>query len=155
MVALITQQRELIHKPLDADSTAVTADIAQDIHLTSRQVGYRPESIPTWLVRRGVVFKTTPGPETGILISSAQRSDRLHNLDYLTDFQLALTPGQHQQVFFSCLLTADVPIILNGLQHIAAVSRPTVQSDLDLIADWAHSHNLNLILARGRKGLES
>jgi mannitol operon transcriptional antiterminator len=43
------------------------------------------------------------------------------------------------------LLTADDPLILNWLQHIAAVSRPTVLSDLDLIEEWVRGHKLTLI----------
>ena len=155
MVALTTQQRDLIHKPLDADSTVATADIAQDIHLASRQADYRLKPFRTPWTQRKVVFKRTPDLGTGILCSSVQQSDLLHKFDSPTDFQPVLTSNQHQQLFLLCLLTADDPLILNGLQHIAAVSRPTVLSDLDLIEDWAHSHNPNLILARGRKDQKS
>ena len=145
MVSLTTQQRDLIRKLLNSDTAVATADIAQAMDLTPRQVSYRLKPIRTWLARREVVLKTTPGLGVEILCSPAQRSDLLRELDRQTGLQLVLTPGQRQQFFTLCLLTADDPLILNWLQHIAAVSKPTVLNDLDLIEEWVRGHNLNLI----------
>ena len=155
MVALTTQQRDLIHKPASTDPAPAGADNARDIHLTARQVGYRLKPFRTPAAQRKVVFKTTLRLGTGILCSSVRQSDLLHKLDPLTNFQPVLTSDQRQRSLILYLLTAVASLIPNWLQHIAAVSRPTALSDLDLIEDWAHIHNLNLILARGRKDQES
>jgi mannitol operon transcriptional antiterminator len=145
MMSLTTQQRDLIRKLLAADTAVATADIARDMDLTPRQVGYRLKSIRVWLAQRDVTLKSTPGLGIEIFCSPDQRSDLLHELDTQTDFQLVLTPAQRQQFFILCLLTASDPLILNWLQYIAAVSKPTVLNDLNAIEDWVRRHNLNLI----------
>ena len=145
MVSLTTQQRDLIRKILKSDTAVITADIAQDLGLTSRQIGYRLKPVRTWLAQRDAVLKTTPGLGIEILCSSDQRSDLLYELEGQTNFQLILTPAQRQQFFTLCLLTADDPLILNWLQHSAAVSKPTVLNDLDLIEAWVGRHNLSLV----------
>ena len=145
MLSLTTQQRDLIRKILSSDTVVATADIAQDMGLTPRQVGYRLKPIREWLAQREAVLKTTPGLGNEILCSPGQRSELLHELDDQTDFQLILTPGQRQQFFILCLLTANDPLILNWLQYVAAISKPTVLNDLNLIEKWVRFYNLNLI----------
>ncbi|MEM7342972.1 MAG: transcription antiterminator [Chloroflexota bacterium] len=145
MIALTTQQRDLIHKLLNADTVVVMADVAHDLGLTPRQVEYRLKPIRVWLAQREVTLKTTPGLGIEILCSPEKRSELLHELETQTDFQLILTPGQRRQFFALCLLTADSPLIINWLKQMALVSKSTILSDLDFIDEWVRGHNLTLI----------
>jgi hypothetical protein len=94
MVGLITQKRDLVHKTLSTNSAAATADIAQDIYLTSRQIGHGLKPILPHLAQRNVAPKTTPGPSIAILCCSAGRSCLLHKLDSQPDVQIVFSPGQ-------------------------------------------------------------
>ena len=145
MISLTIQERDLLHKLLDADPRVAVADIAKQMSLTRRQVSYRLKPVRAWLAQRDVTLKLTPGVGIEVCGSPAQRRELLHELSSQTDFHLILTPDQRQQLFALSLLTANEPLILNWLQHIAAVSRPTVLKDLELIEAWLPSHNIALV----------
>lgn len=74
MVSLITQQRDLLRYLLTAKTPVVISDVAEQIHLTPRQVSYRPEPIKRWLASRDTLLKTTPGVGVEIECSSTQIS---------------------------------------------------------------------------------
>lgn len=145
MISLTIQQRDLLHKLLGSNAPLAVADIAKQMGLTPRQVSYRLKPVRTWLVQRDVTLKMTPGVGIEIACSAAQRRDLLQELASQTNFHLILTPGQRQQLFALNLLITNEPLILNWLQHIASVSRPTVLKDLELIEEWLQLYDLTLI----------
>lgn len=145
MISLTIQERNLLNKLLDSDTPVAVADIAKQMSLTPRQVSYRLKPVRVWLAQRDVTLKMTPGVGIKMSCSTAQRHNLLHELASQTNFHLILTPGQRQQLFALNLLTANEPLILNWLQHIAAVSRPTVLKDLELLEEWVQNYGMALI----------
>jgi transcriptional antiterminator len=145
MISLTIQQRNLLHKLLDSATPVAVADIARQMNLTPRQVSYRLKPVRLWLAQHDVTLKMTPGIGVQISCPAAQRRDLLQVLDSQTNFHLILTPGQRQQLFALSLLTANEPLILGWLQHVASVSRPTILKDLELLEEWVQSHKLSLV----------
>ena len=145
MISLTIQQRNLLRKLLDSGTPLAVADIAKQMSLTPRQVSYRLKPVRAWLAQRDVTLKTTPGVGIEVSCPAAQRHDLLYELDSQTNFHLILTPGQRQQLFALHLLTTNDPLILNWLQHIASVSRPTVLKDLELLEAWVQIHGMALV----------
>jgi mannitol operon transcriptional antiterminator len=145
MVSLTIQQKDLLCQLLNTDEPVAIAQLAQQTHLSSRQVNYRLKPVKAWLAQYQVVLKATPGVGLEIECPPAQRHHLLQTLNTSPDFQLILTAGQRQQLFALHLLTSPEPLILNWLQYSAAVSRTTVLKDLDLLEPWAASFGLTLI----------
>jgi mannitol operon transcriptional antiterminator len=145
MISLTIQQRNLLHTLLDSNIPLAVADIARQMSLTPRQVSYRLKPVQAWLAQRDVPLKMTPGVGIEVSCSVARRRDLLQELTSQTNFQLILTPGQRQQLFALNLLTANEPVILDWLQYIAAVSRPTVLKDLELLEEWTQLYRMTLV----------
>ena len=145
MISLTIQQRDLLHKLLKSNTPLAVADIAKQMNLTPRQVSYRLKPIQVWLAQRDVILKMTPGVGIEVSRTVAQRQDLLQELVSQTNFQLILTPGQRQQLFAFNLLTANEPLILDWLQYIASVSRPTVLKDLEILEEWGQAYGVTLV----------
>ncbi|MFN8458518.1 MAG: hypothetical protein U0401_28340 [Anaerolineae bacterium] len=145
MVSLTVQQKDLLCQLLKANKPLAIGQLAQQAHLSSRQVNYRLKPVKTWLAQHDAMLAATPGVGLEIKCSSAQRQHLLQELNASPDFQLILTAGQRQQLFALHLLTSPEPLILNWLQYNAAVSRTTVFKDLDSLDPWIRSFGLTLI----------
>ncbi|MCB0153860.1 MAG: PRD domain-containing protein [Anaerolineae bacterium] len=145
MVSLTIQQRNLLYQLLNSKSPVVIADLAGQMNLTARQVNYRFKPIKVWLEQRDVMLKATPGIGVSIDCSADERLKLLRELDAQANFHLILTPGQRQQLFALNLLTTNEPVILDWLQHVAAVSRTTIFKDLEPVEAWAQRFELDLI----------
>ncbi|HEX9925982.1 MAG TPA: PRD domain-containing protein [Anaerolineae bacterium] len=145
MVSLTIQQHDLLHKLLNSETPVVVAELAGQLNLTPRQVNYRLKPVKTWLAQHGAALNATPGIGVRVDCSPDQRLDLLRELDSQPNFDLILTAGQRQQLFALDLLTATEPLILNWLQHVAAVSRTTVFKDLEPIEAWIDEIGLDLI----------
>lgn len=149
MVSLTIQQRNLLNLLLNADSPVTLADLAEMTNLSARQVRYRLKPVKSWLAQHEVILKTTPGVGLSVECPLDQRQQLLRQLNTQSDFQLVLTAGQRQQLFALNLLTSNEPMILNWLQHAAAVSRTTVLKDLEPIEAWIKMFGLALIRKPG------
>lgn len=131
MSALTTRQRDLLRLLLDANAPLVTAAVAQQLQLTSRQVNYSLKGVQRWLKQQGVELAITPGVGVQIICNTVQAEMLLHTLQSDARYQLVLSPRQRQQLFLFHLLTTDEPLILYQLQQRAKVSRTTILKDLD------------------------
>lgn len=145
MTTLTLQQKRLLNLLLNADVPVSAAELAQQTNLSPRQVSYRLKPVRTWLAERDIRLKSLPGVGVMVDSSAEQRNALLQELNDQLDFQVVLTAGQRQQLFALILLAFSEPLILNWLQHTAAVSRTTVLKDLDLVEGWAMDFALELI----------
>ncbi|MCB0194182.1 MAG: transcription antiterminator [Anaerolineae bacterium] len=145
MTTLTLQQKRLLHLLLNADDPVSASELAEQTNLSPRQVTYRLKPVKSWLTEHDIRLKSVPGVGMTLDCSVDQRQNLLRNLDNQSDFQVVLTAGQRQQLFALVLLSMSEPLILNWLQHTAAVSRTTVLKDLDIIEPWAKEFGLELI----------
>ncbi|MBE7471422.1 MAG: helix-turn-helix domain-containing protein [Anaerolineales bacterium] len=145
MVSLTVQQKDLLNQLLTASQPLAIAQLAQQTHLSSRQVNYRLKPVKTWLAQHDATLTATPGIGVEVTCSPIQRQHLLQELNTSTNFQLILTAGQRQQLFGLHLLAASEPLILNWLQYNAAISRTTIFKDLEVLEPWLQSFGLSLL----------
>lgn len=145
MVALTLQQRNLLNFLLQADTPVAMAELAEQAHLSPRQVAYRLKPIKVWLAKHDIVLQTKPGVGVSLDCSTHQRQQVLRELNTQTDFQLILSAGQRQWLIALQLLTATEPLILNWFQHKTSVSRTTILKDLETIEPWLGLFELSLV----------
>lgn len=144
MAALTTRQRDILQHLLEATSPLATADLAQKMHLTPRQVNYGLKGLEKWLARQNAALNVTPGVGVELNCPNSQRTQLLHKIHAYQGLQLILSPEQRQQLLALVLLDADQPFILQQLEQMLAVSRTTVLGDLDAIEPWLEKHGLQL-----------
>lgn len=141
MAALTTRQRDILRLLLDANRPLATAELAEKMHLTPRQVSYGLKGLEQWLARQEATLEVTPG--VGVTLN--QRSDKLlHAFGAEQQLQLVLNPEQRQQLLALLLLDSGEPFILHQLEQLLAVSRTTVLADLNTLEPWVETHGLQL-----------
>jgi len=145
MVALSTEERDLVCYLLNSGTPVASADLGRQMNLTARQVRYRLRPVEAWLAQHDVAIKRTPGVGLHVECGPAQRTELLEELHSQTSFQLVMTPGRRQQLFALTLLSASEPLIVCHLEHVAQVSRTTVLKDLEPVEEWLQRFELALI----------
>lgn len=145
MFALTIQQRNLLNYLLQADAPVAMAELAEQAHLSPRQVAYRLKPVKTWLAKHDIILQSKPGVGVSLDCTPDQRQQILRELNSQTNFQLVLTAGQRQWLISLQLLTTKDPLILNWFQYQTSVSRTTILKDLETIEPWAGRFNLSLI----------
>lgn len=73
MTVLTTRQRDLLKLLLDADAPIGTADIAERLRLSPRQVQYDLRPLTQWLAQKQVLLRVTPGAGIDVHCSTDQR----------------------------------------------------------------------------------
>lgn len=144
MTSLTTRQRDLLHVLFGATAPLTTADVAKQLHLTSRQVNYSLKGMQSWLSQYDVSLEVTPGVGVQLVGSTAQHKLLQQLLHSDTGYQLVLSPHQRQQLLIFQLLTVDEPLILYQLQQLTQVSRSTILKDLDSAESWLQSFDLQI-----------
>lgn len=144
MATLTTRQRDILRLLLEAGIPLAAADLAQQMHLTPRQVSYGLKGLKQWLAQQEITLKSTPGVGIELNCSPAEIESLLHDLHAKNNLQLILKPQQRQQLLALLLLDADEPHILQQLERALEVSRTTVSTDLDAIEGWLEGHGLHL-----------
>lgn len=144
MMSLTTAQRDLLHHLLRSDAPVGATTLGRQLHLTPRQVHYGLREVKTWLGRRHVTLRNTPGVGVQIVCAPDQRSRLLAELAGHSRFQLILTAEQRQQLLAFQLLAAREPFILSQFQYDLGIARATVLKDLDAIEPWLESFRLEI-----------
>ncbi len=144
MSTLTTRQRDLLHLLLDAQSPMGTAELADQMQLTPRQVNYGLNGLKQWLANRDITLNATPGVGVVLECTPDQVENLSGELAAESHFQLVLTVEQRQQLLALILLVANEPFILYQLQQLTQVSRTTVLKDLDGLDEWLQTHDLTL-----------
>jgi mannitol operon transcriptional antiterminator len=144
MVALTTRQRDLLQILLAANSPLGAAELADEAHLTPRQVTYDLQNIRRWLDQHNATLKIRPGIGVELECLPENRENLADALGSTADFQLVLTTGQRQQIITLILLLAKEPMILYQLQQLLQMSRTTILKDLDAIEVWLSSRRIRL-----------
>lgn len=144
MVALTTRQRDILRILLNTDEPIRTSDLADEIHLTARQVSYNMRGVKTWLKRENVMLQTTPGLGVVLKCPPQQKSTLVVELEKSDNIQLVLTPEQRQQLICFLLLIETEPVILTQISLHLKISRSTVISDLDHVENWLNEWGILL-----------
>lgn len=144
MTVLTTRQRDLLKLLLDADAPMGTADIAERLKLSPRQVQYDLRPLTQWLAQKQVLLRVTPGAGIDVHCSTDQRRSLVKEISSSTDLQLILSAKERQQLLMLRLLAAKDPLTLYQLQQQAQVSRTTIINDLKLIEPWLNERSLQI-----------
>ena len=136
MTTLTTRERDIIKILLDADEPIGMGDLASTVQLTARQVNYSMKGVKRWLKHRDVLLQTKPGVGVMINCVPAQRKTIFRELENNQQLQLALTPGQRQQLICFMLLVENQPVILTQIRAWLKVSRTTIINDLETVEAW-------------------
>ena len=144
MASLTTRQRDILQLLVESSEPLGSADLAEEMELTSRQVNYGLKGLRVWLEQRDVMLKVTPGVGAKLLCSPEKSRALLRELATDNRFQLILSVEERQQLIALTLLVAEEPLILYQLQQLTEVSRTTILKDIESIEIWLNSQGLNL-----------
>ncbi|MDK2982342.1 MAG: mannitol operon transcriptional activator [Chloroflexota bacterium] len=144
MVSLTTRQRDILRILLHTDKPIRTADLAEEIHLTARQVNYSMRGVRTWLKQENVALQTTPGLGVALECLPEKKTSLVIELEKSDNVQLVLTPEQRQQLICFLLLIESEPVILTRIGLHLKISRSTVISDLDQVEAWLADWDIRL-----------
>lgn len=144
MSVLTTRQRDLLQILLRAQAPLGAAELAAEMQLTARQVGYDLKGIRRWLARQEIELKVTPGQGVELNCPPEQYTILTQELNNETNFQLVLTVEQRQQLIAIVLLVVTEPMILYQLEQLVQMSRTTLLKDLDEIETWLETMSLTL-----------
>ncbi len=144
MTSLTTRQRDILQLLVESSEPLGSADLAEEMKLTSRQVNYGLKGLRVWLEQRDVKLKVTPGVGAKLLCSPEKSRELLRELTTDDRFQLVLSVEERQQLIALILLVAEEPLILYQLQQLTDVSRTTILKDIESIETWINSQGLSL-----------
>lgn len=144
MTSLTTRQRDILQLLVESSKFLSSADLAEKMNLTSRQINYGLKGVRGWLELRGIELKVTPGIGTKLLLTSEKYDQLLHELATDSKFHLVLSIEERQQLIAFIMLVAEEPLILYQLQRLADVSRTTILKDIEPIEAWIGTHGLRL-----------
>ena len=117
MTSLTTRQRDILQLLVESNEPLSSADIAEAMKLTSRQVSYGLKGLRVWLEQRDVTLKVIPGIGAQLLCPPEKCRELLHELGSDAQFQLVLSVEERQQLIALILLVAEEPLILYQLQR--------------------------------------
>ena len=144
MTSLTTRQRDILQLLAEANEPLRSADLAQQMKLTSRQVNYDLKGLRVWLEQQDVTLKVTPGVGAQLLCTPEESRVLLSEIATDAGFQLVLSIEERQQLIALILLVAEEPFILYQLQQLTEVSRTTILKDLEPIEAWINTYGLSL-----------
>jgi mannitol operon transcriptional antiterminator len=120
------------------------SEMAEQLHLTARQVNYDLKGLKKWLSQRDVSLVVTQGVGATLVGTPKQYTKLEEELTTRSRFQLFLPAEQRQQLLARVLLAEAEPLILFQMQSLAQVSRTTILKDLDNLEGWLTGHGLLL-----------
>lgn len=144
MTVLTTRQRDLLKLLLNADAPMGTAELAEKLKLSPRQVQYDLQPLEQWLGQKQTLLRVTPGVGIDVHCSVDQRRSLIKEISSATDLQLILSAKERQQLLMLGLLTTRDPLTLYQLQQQAQVSRTTIINDLKLVEPWLNEQGLQI-----------
>jgi len=145
MITLTTRQRDILRVILDANRPVGSAELAELLHLTPRQVTYSMQGVKVWLKQNNQDLTIVPGVGFVVRTPSDQARALYQKVNVQSGVQIILSVSQRQQLLALFLLTRMEPFILAQLEQISQVSRMTVLKDLDEIDKWLQGRNIRLI----------
>lgn len=145
MITLTTRERDILRIILKANRPIGSVELAEMLHLTSRQVNYSMKSVRAWLKYHNQPLKTAPGLGFATLIAPEQAQALSQKIDTQSEIQIVLSVGQRQQLLALFLLTRFEPVILSQLEQLTQVSRVTLIKDLNEIEAWLGTQTVELI----------
>lgn len=134
--ALTNRQRDILKILLEANKPISSVELAQLLHLTSRQVTYSLPAVREWLKQHDKDLESHPSVGFSLALTRKQAMALQQEIDVQSGTQIVLSISQRQQLLALFLLVKGGPFILSQLEEILQVSRMTVFKDLDEIEAW-------------------
>ncbi|HEY3310346.1 MAG TPA: HTH domain-containing protein [Anaerolineales bacterium] len=141
---LNNRQRDILKIILGASKPIGSAELANLLHLTPRQVNYSIPAVREWLKQHNEDLKIQPGVGFGVSTTREHAQALQHEISLPSDAQILLSASQRQQLLALFLLTKSDPFILSQLEQIMLVSRMTISKDLDEIEAWFSGQQIEL-----------
>ena len=145
MITFTTRQREILKILLDVKRPIGSAELANLLHITPRQVNYSMKGVRIWLKQYGQDLNVLPGVGFTVDLTADQTHALFHKINIHSDVQIILSVSQRQQLLALFLLTRTEPVILAQLEQISNVSRMTILKDLDEVDNWLRTQKVTLI----------
>jgi mannitol operon transcriptional antiterminator len=142
--ALTTRQRELLMLLLKSGEPLKSADIAQRLGLSARQLAYDLKSLQRSTTNAATLHISAKGA-VELNCAPELRGKYVAALEAASGINLILSGDQRLQLLTLALLTATTPVKLSQLQDRLLVSRSTVIHDLDISEHWLSAQGLRLL----------
>jgi transcriptional antiterminator/mannitol/fructose-specific phosphotransferase system IIA component (Ntr-type) len=149
MILLDSRSLAILSILLDSTTPLTRSQIAEQLDITPRMVGYRLNRVGLWLDERNLDLVTKP--HYGIIIEAAGaiRAKLKQELKRSRYEEIIWSAQERWKILVFNLLTEENPTILKRLQTLLGVSRPTLASDMDIADMWLKNHNLVLVRRPG------
>lgn len=144
MFTLTTRQRDILKVILDASKPMSSNELAEQLHLTPRQVNYSMQGVRIWLKQHNRDLSVLPGVGFSVPVPPDQAHALSQKIANHQGVQIVLSVSQRQQLLALFLLTTLDPFILAQLEQKAQVSRGTIMKDLDAIDAWLRERDIIL-----------
>jgi mannitol operon transcriptional antiterminator len=139
--------RQILDLLLRTDRDLTAAEIADDIHVSSRTVHRELAAAEEILRSQGIGLLKKSG--SGIRLQGD--ADRLETLKLMisSSGDIEFSHDERQTLMLCSLLENDEPVKLFALAHDLKVTVPTVSSDLNELSEWVEKFGVMLVRKRG------
>ena len=144
-MSLTTRERDILRIILNAQRPMGSAELAGMLHITPRQVNYSLQGVRVWLRQHNQDLKAAPGVGYAVELPPDQAQALFKAISIHAGVQIVLSVSQRQQLLALFLLMQAEPVILSQLEQLAQVSRMTLAKDLDEIALWLTTRQVNVV----------
>lgn len=147
MVKVTNRQRQIIKILLQRKGEMTTAEIAQQLQVSTRTIHRSLHGVDSVLQRFGASLSR----KTGSGIQLVADDDQLRQLRaYLAQLKTLPRTSLERMLLLLCtLLELREPIKLFTLSHELHSAIPTISQDLDQLARWMEKRSLKLVRRRG------
>ncbi len=145
LIILNKRCRDILLLLLKSEAPLASAEIAQQMDITSRMVRYDLHTVEAWLEEHDIQLIKKSG--FGILVDASLlvRKNLLKELEQSSSHSLALSPIERSHLIKFSLLTSEDSIPVKQLVLQLNVSRTSVLTDLDTVEEWLNKNHLHLI----------
>jgi mannitol operon transcriptional antiterminator len=145
MITLTTRERDILKIILNTNRPVDSAELAELLNLTPRQVNYSMRGVRGWLKQHNQKLQAAPGLGFAANMLPEQAQLLAQKIARHSEVQIVLSLSQRQQLLALFLLTKLEPVILSQLEQLAQASRMTLVKDLNEIEGWLKNQRVSLI----------
>jgi len=149
MIPIDSRSLAILTKLLDISTPLTKQQIADELQITPRMVGYRLQRLRGWLIEHDMELGMTANHEVYLIAPQHLREKLLLELKNLSKEPIIWSADERCKLLTFHLLTEENPTIMRSLQSIMGVSRPTISKDLGGVEEWLRACNIDLIKQPG------
>jgi transcriptional antiterminator len=149
MVSLDSRSVRILKSLLGSDSVTTTSDIADLLGMSPRMVRYRLDKVENWLTGNGLTLHKESGVGLWVEGEEEKISRCQQDLQYISGYELILTPEQRHQILRFYLLLENTPTVATALEGRLGISRSTLFSDLEQVSDWMQRYEIEMVRKPG------